>query len=97
MKLKKKDIKFRQNYFLNEKKYFILKNIQSNQFTPYRVRLNINLKLNKLTKNSKSKIKNLCLITNKTNSIYRPFNLVRHSFRKNALNGELIGIKKSSW
>ena len=59
--------------------------------------IHINLKLNKLTKNSKSKIKNLCLITNKTNSIYRPFNLIRHSFRKNALNGELIGIKKSSW
>ena len=94
---KKKDQRIRENYFLNEKKYFLLKLVQSNQLTPFEIRLKTNKKLNKLTHNSKSKIRNRCLITNRGRSIYRPFNLTRHQFKLHATNGDLIGVKKSSW
>ena len=95
--LKQKDQKFRKKYNLLEKKYILLKAIQSNQFVSFNVRIKINLNLNKLTNSSKTKIINRCLNTNNSRSLYRPFNLSRHEFKRLACNGELIGVKKSSW
>lgn len=82
---------------MSEKKYFLLKALQSNQFTPFWLRTQINYKLNKLTNSSRSKIINRCLNTNQSNSIYRPFNLNRNEFKKLASKGLLIGVRKSSW
>ena len=59
---------------------------------------NLQKKLNKLSKNaSKVRIKNRCILTGRSNAIYRDFRLSRFMFRELALNGRLPGIKKASW
>jgi ribosomal protein S14 len=94
--LKQKDQKLRNNYNLIEKRYFLLKSLQSNCQLPFYLRLKTTEKLNKLKNFSKSRIINRCLITNNSKSVYRPFNLNRNQFKKLATNVELIGVKKSS-
>ena len=54
--------------------------------------------LGKLPKNSaRHRIKNRCILTNRSKSIYRDYKLSRIVIRKLALEGNLTGVKRSSW
>lgn len=73
-------------FILNQKKDFLGNNN------------NIQKKLTKLSKNaSKVRIKNRCIITGRSKSVYKDFRLSRFMFRELALSGRLPGVKKSSW
>ncbi|MAT57990.1 MAG: 30S ribosomal protein S14 [Ignavibacteriae bacterium] len=54
--------------------------------------------LQKLPKNSSPvRLHNRCTMTGRPRSYYRKFGVSRLVFREMALNGEIPGIKKSSW
>jgi len=44
-----------------------------------------------------SKKTNRCFLTGSTNSVLKKFGLSRQAFREKALNGMLLGIRKSSF
>ena len=92
-----KDKKFRLNYYKNEKQYNCLKAIQNNQFVNFKIRQKKNLILAKFINHSKSKMVNRCIITNRGRSVYKPFNISRHQLKKLGFNGDIPGIRKSSW
>jgi len=48
-------------------------------------------------KYSLSRLRNHCLLTHNTRSIYKCVKLSRHSFKKKVLNGQLPGWYLSSW
>lgn len=55
-------------------------------------------KINKLPRDSsKTRIRNFCIITQRSRGIYKDFGLSRIMFRELALTGFLPGIKKASW
>ncbi len=75
-----------------------LKNIIKSTSLPIKVRWEANLKLAKLpSDSSKVRIRNRCVITGRTRGIYRDFKMSRIVFRQLASNGELPGVRKSSW
>ena len=54
--------------------------------------------LDKLPKNScPTRVRNLCQLTGRSRGYLRKFKLCRYKFRELASNGELAGIKKTSW
>lgn len=54
--------------------------------------------LQKLPKNSSPvRLNNRCALTGRARSYYRKFGVSRLVFREMALNGEIPGVKKSSW
>ncbi|MBZ0183891.1 MAG: 30S ribosomal protein S14 [Melioribacteraceae bacterium] len=54
--------------------------------------------LQKLPKNSSPvRLHNRCTMTGRPRAYYRKFGVSRLVFREMALNGEIPGIKKSSW
>jgi small subunit ribosomal protein S14 len=54
--------------------------------------------LQRLPKNSSPvRLHNRCTMTGRPRSYYRKFGVSRLVFREMALNGEIPGIKKSSW
>lgn len=54
--------------------------------------------VSKFKKNSSvTRVKNRCLLTNRSKSIIKFFRLSRLSFREKARNGELLGVVRSSW
>lgn len=56
------------------------------------------VKLDQLPKNSSAiRIKNRCILTGRSRSIYRQYGLSRIQLRELASYGLLPGIKKSSW
>lgn len=75
-----------------------LKNIIKSTSLPIKVRWEASLKLSKLPRNSsKVRIRNRCVITGRSRGIYRDFKMSRIVFRQLASNGELPGVRKSSW
>lgn len=55
-------------------------------------------KLCKLPRNSsKTRIKNRCVITGRSKSVYRYFKISRIQLRNLALNGRITGYSKVSW
>ena len=81
-----------------ELKRLKLKNIINSTELPMQLRWEATLKLAKLPKNSsKVRIKNRCLITGRAHGVYRDFKVSRIVFRQLASNGQLSGIRKSSW
>ncbi len=46
---------------------------------------------------SVTRVRNRCTLTGRSRAIYRRFGLSRLRFRKLATQGQLAGIKKSSW
>lgn len=95
--LKLKDMQFRKNYLKTENTYKLLKAVQNNQTLPFKIRFLASLKISKFRNSSKSKMVNRCIITNRGRAVYRPFNLSRHELKRLATNGEIFGVKKSSW
>lgn len=85
-------------YKTNEIKRLVYKSIISNQKELIEFRYRAHLFLINLNTNSfLVKIKNRCLLTGRSKSVYRKFRMSRLMFRKMALEGKLIGVKKSSW
>ena len=52
---------------------------------------------NLLSKSSKNRIRNRCLLTGRPRGVYRKFGLSRIAFRELASDGKLPGVVKSSW
>ena len=58
----------------------------------------LNLELSKLPKNScKVRIRNRCIITGRSNSIYRSFKISRIKIKEFSSKGLISGIRRSSW
>jgi small subunit ribosomal protein S14 len=96
--LNKKDF-FRRNLYLNiEFEYLRVKALTFNATLPKTVRFFFLMKLTRMSKNmSKVRIKNRCIFTNKSQSVYRNFRINR-SVLKNFVGSDLlVGIRKSSW
>lgn len=93
-----KDKKRRLFYQKSEKKKIILKYIFSNLNLPKNLRMRAYYQLKSLPRDcSITRIKNRCLLTNRSRSIYKKFRISRLVFRRMALNGELVGVRKSTW
>ena len=94
----KKNIKQRY-YFQNlGKKRLICKIISKNLNLNKNIRLKSQQKWFYFDKNtSLTRIKNICILTGRTRSIYRLFKISRIKFRKLASKGFLPGVAKYSW
>ncbi len=72
--------------------------IIKNRAIPQDIRYSYILKLTQLPRNSSMiRMKNRCVLTGRSKSVYRFCRLSRISFRELASKGLLIGITKSSW
>ena len=61
-------------------------------------RFKLQSKLNDLPRDSSSvRVRNRCLITGRTRSVYRKFGLSRIKLRELTMSGSLPGVVKSSW
>ncbi len=93
-----KDKNRRTSFQIIEKKSLILRYIIQNLNLSNSIR---NLAYSELTnlikKNSITKIRNRCILTNRARAVYRKFKISRLFFKKYALQGELLGVKKASW
>jgi len=75
-----------------------LKFIINNTLLHPAIRYKAQLKLNNLIKNSiKIRLKNRCVLTGRSRSVYKKFKLSRIMFRELALKGLLTGVRKASW
>ena len=93
-----KDKNRRNQYLLLEKKKKILKTLIHDLSFKKKNRQVFYKKLLKYpTDTSITKIKNRCVISNRSKSNYRGFRISRIVFRNFALNDKLMGVKKSSW
>ena len=99
MKILNTNDKNRRNFFLFlEKKKIILNHIINNLKLSNQIRYNAYIELYHLSKVSTiTKIKNRCVISNRSRAIYRKFKLSRIFLKKYALEGLIIGLKKASW
>ena len=46
---------------------------------------------------SLTRLRNRCALTNRPRAVYKAFGMSRLMFRKYALQGKLVGVKKASW
>lgn len=94
----KKNINQRYLFKNEEKKRLVLKSIAQNLNLEKKIRWKIQKKLIKLSNNSSvTRIKNRCIITGRSRSVYRFFKLSRIQLRKLASEGSLPGLSKYSW
>lgn len=93
--------KNRRSLFQNlERKFMILKYIVHNQNLSDSVRSFAYSELQKLWIQhtvSITTIRNRCILTNRARAVYRKFKISRLFFKKYALQGILVGVKKASW
>ena len=97
-KLIKKDKKIRKIFKQHEFKRKIFKFLNSNRcLDNFKLRSNIILEFSKLPKkSSKSFIKNRCILTGRSRSVFRFFKISRIKLRELGNVGDLPGIKKAS-
>lgn len=94
----KKNINQRYLFDKHEKKRLILKAITQNINLSTTVRWKVQKKFYPLSSNSSiTRIKNRCIITGRSRSVYRFFKLSRIQLRKLASTGHLPGLSKTSW
>ena len=94
----KQNIKQRYLFKKLEKKKIILKILLKNLNIKKKVRYKIQQKWFFYTNiYSITRIKNLCILTGRSRSIYRLFRISRIQLRKIATEGFLPGISKYSW
>ena len=103
---KLKDLKKRKQYNKNEKirivKKFISINLLSHLVNKYkksheRETFFFLISKYKLDNNSKTQISRRCILTNRSRSVIRPYNISRLSFKKLNQFGLIPGITKSAW
>jgi len=96
--VRQKDLKKRNNVYKSELTTFMLKNLSINNRLKNSIRLNITLKLFNLSLNNfKTRIVNRCISTNRKSKINKNFRFSRLFFLRLARNGQIYGLKKSSW
>ncbi len=94
----KKNIKQRYIFKNFEKKRLILKIISKNRNIAKELRWKLQQKWFFLNRNSSiTRIKNICVLTGRSRSIYRLFKISRIQLRKLASTGFLPGVSKYSW
>lgn len=93
-----KDKNRRNQYLLFEKKKIILKYILNNLNLPKNIRFSIYKRLLELPKDASiTRLRNRCVLTNRSRGVYGKLKMSRIAFRELALSGNLVGIKKASW
>ena len=94
----KKNIKQRYTFKYLEKKRLILKIISKNLNIEKDLRWKLYQKWFFFNSNSSiTRIKNLCILTGGSKSVYRLFKISRIQLRKLASEGFLPGVSKYSW
>ncbi|WP_343189889.1 30S ribosomal protein S14 [Buchnera aphidicola] len=99
----KESIKARElrRKILSKKFYHVRKKLKKIIFslkTSDNVKMKAIFKLQRLPRDSsKCRIRNRCYITGRPHAFLRKFGLSRIKFREAAMNGEIPGLKKSSW
>lgn len=94
----KKNIKQRYLFKNLEKKRLIYKIISKNLNLEKKLRWKIQQKWFFFDKNSSmTRIKNICIFTGRSRSVYRLFKMSRIQLRKLASEGFLPGVSKYSW
>jgi ribosomal protein S14 len=92
-----KDKNRRILYYHFEKTKNILKSIIQNFELPKQVRYRAYQLLIQIPRDASiTRLRNRCTLTNRPRAVYRKFKMSRLMFRKYALQGELIGVRKSS-
>lgn len=98
MSVLKKEKKKRKVAYLNENNQLILKSIFYNEKLVSSIRWNAALLLFESMKNgSKTKIKNKCILTNRSTGINSRLRISRIMFKKLASKGFFSGLKKNIW
>jgi small subunit ribosomal protein S14 len=93
-----RDKKKRNLYLKQEIKRLEYKSLFNDLTLEKEFRYNNMLALNKIPRNScRVRIKNRCILTGRTHSVYKICKLSRIKFRELASQGLLMGITKSSW
>jgi len=101
--LKIKDIKNRQNFYLNEKKKLIKKVIFLNFLNSFsntfknKHSIFFYILSKKFINKTKTKINRRCIFSNRNRGIIRPFNISRIDFKELIYFGLLPGYKKAIW
>jgi ribosomal protein S14 len=96
--LSRKDLKRRDNFFTTEMEYLRVLALSRNFKLIKCVRFFYSLRLNCVFKNfTKVRIKNRCVLTSKSQSVYRLFHLNRSSLKNAFSMNKLFAIRKSSW
>jgi small subunit ribosomal protein S14 len=71
---------------------------QDRRSLPSDLRYEYSFKLSKLPRNSsKTRIRNRCIVTGRSRSVYKLFRVSRIVFRELASQGAIAGVKKASW
>jgi small subunit ribosomal protein S14 len=97
-KKKKKNINQRYSFKDKEKKRLILKAITQNLNLEKNIRWKTQKKFITIPNiSSLTRIKNRCILTGRSKSVYRFFKLSRIQLRKLASEGFLPGVSKYSW
>lgn len=93
-----KDKKKRHSYLKTEKNYNLLKSLFQNCNLSSRVRWKAFFYLSILSKNnSLISLRNRCILTGRGRFLSRRFRLSRMALQKLARNGQIFGLRKSSW
>lgn len=81
-----------------EKKRLFLKSIANDMLVPKKQRFEATLELASLPRSSsKVRVKNRCLLTGRSKSVYRELKISRIMLRELCSSGMIPGLKKSSW
>lgn len=93
-----RDYKKRLNVYKFDFIRYKLKYIINNTKLHPAIRYKAYLELKNLIKNSsKVRLKNNCVLTGRSKSVYKHFKISRIMFRELALKGLLYGVRKASW
>ena len=93
-----RDKKRRKLYKKYEPKRNLLKSIVYNELSTQDERRKAQSILSKLPRNSsKTRVKNRCVVTGRSQSVYRYFKMSRIQLRNLALDGNINGYSKISW
>jgi len=104
--LKKKDIQNRKSFYLFEKKKLIKKIVFINTLNSFSSLFKkkrsvflylLKKKLKNFINKSKTKINRRCIISNRSRSVVRQFNLSRINFKDLVYFGLIPGFKKAVW
>lgn len=89
-----RDKKRRQLFKEYEEKRLALKVLQRLNPADMRVQQGFNALPNN---SSRTRIRNRCILTGRSRSVWRTFRISRIQLRKLALEGLLMGVKRASW
>lgn len=94
-----KDLKKRKKFVLNEQKHKIFSMILNDLYLPIENRhiISYSYIYNRYEALTKSFIKNRCVISGRSRSVYSFFKMTRMILKNLAVKGAIPGVRKSSW